>query len=344
MAGITYKGAGVNIDTATEALKQVKELVRSTYRPTVLGDTEGFGGLISLDVHKYRKPVLVSSIDGVGTKLKVAFLAGKHDTVGIDLLSHCANDILVQGAQPLFFLDYFATGKLIPDVMVAVVKGLAQGCRQVGCVLIGGETAEMPDFYRPGEYDLAGAMVGVVEKEEIIDGSRIRMGDRLLGLGSNGLHTNGYSLVRKILFDIAGYSVDTYIEELGATLGAELLRTHRCYTPSVSEVLKRFDIRGLAHITGGGLLDNIPRILPEGCSVRIDPSTWEVPPIFELVRSLGQIEEHEMYRTFNMGIGMVVFVDPGGAEDVAHQFQKLGEQTYQIGEVIGGPREVQLVK
>jgi len=341
---LSYKEAGVDIDAATEALKRVKKLVKSTHRSPVLGGTEGFGGLFSFDVGTFQDPVLVSSIDGVGTKLKIAFLTGKHDTVGRDLVFHCANDILAQGARPLFFLDYFATGKLDPNVVVAVITGLAQGCREIGCALIGGETAEMPDFYRSGEYDLAGAIVGVVEKKDIIDGSRIRQGDRVIGLESNGLHTNGYSLARKVLFDSAGFSVNEYVEDLGSTVGTELLRTHKCYTHSILEIRKHFDIKGLAHITGGGLLENIPRILPEGCSVQIDLSSWRAPPIFEVVRSLGNIEEREMYRTFNMGIGMVVIVDAHEAEKTVDQFCTVGERAHMIGEVIEGQKRVLLVR
>ncbi|UCE18763.1 MAG: phosphoribosylformylglycinamidine cyclo-ligase [Gemmatimonadota bacterium] len=340
MANITYKDAGVDINTATKSMIKVKELIRSTYCKGVLGEAGGFGGLFSLDLNEFQKPVLVSSIDGVGTKLKIAFLTRKHDTVGIDLVSHCANDIVVQGAQSLFFLDYFATAKLEPEILVSVVKGLAQGCREIGCVLIGGETAEMPEFYNTGEYDLAGTMVGIVDQDHIIDGSRIRIGDQILGLASNGLHTNGYSLVRKILFDIAGYSVDTYIEELGITVGEELLRTHKCYASSILKISKEFDIKGIIHITGGGFSDNIPRVLPQQCSVQIDLSSWEVPHIFQLVRSLGKVEDHEMYRTFNMGIGMVVVVSPEDLENVTRCFKKYGEKTYHIGEVVEGSQKV----
>ena len=340
MEGITYKNAGVDIDAAANALKELKKFLQSTYNSDVLGEADGFGGLFSLDMKKCQNPVLVSSIDGVGTKLKIAFLTGKHDTVGIDLVSHCANDILVQGARPLFFLDYFATGKIEPNVIIAIVKGLARGCREVGCALIGGETAEMPDFYKTGEYDLAGAMVGIVEKENIIDGSQIQIGDQLIGLASNGLHTNGYSLVRKILFDVAGYSVDNYIEELRMTVGEELLKTHKSYTSSILQVSKQFDIKGLVHITGGGFFDNIPRILPEKCSVQVDISSWEVPPIFQLVQSLGKIDYREMYRTFNMGIGMIMIVKPEETENIACHLEELGEHAFHIGEVIEGFREV----
>ena len=342
MTSLKYKDAGVDIDSVSKAMVKVKELVKTTYCHGVLGEIGGFGGLFNLNLNSYKKPVLVSSVDGVGTKLKVAFMTGKHDTVGIDLVAHCANDILVQGARPLFFLDYFATSKLDPEILVSVVKGLAQGCRDIGCVLIGGETAEMPGFYNMEEYDLVGTIVGLVDQDHIVDGSQIQVGDQLLGLASNGLHTNGYSLVRKIFFDIAKYSVDTYIEELKCTVGEELLRTHKSYASSVLKVLKQFEIKGLAHITGGGFFDNIPRILPNQYSVRIDLSSWEIPPIFQLIRSLGKVENHEMYKTFNMGIGMVVVVSQEEVENVVRMFRDFGEKVYHIGEIVKDSQKIQL--
>lgn len=325
---LTYSQAGVDVDAANLALGLIKGHVRSTFRPGVLGDVGFFGGLFELK--GYKSPVLVSSTDGVGTKLKVASALGKHDTVGIDLVNHCVNDIFTCGAEPLFFLDYFATGKLVPEHLVEVVRGLAEACRAVGCALIGGETAEMPGLYAPGDYDLVGFIVGVVEKEGIIDGSSIKKGDVLLGLPSSGLHTNGYSLARRV-FGLDGTRdaqvLSTFYPELGRSLGEELLEPHRCYYPLLKPHLPR--IKGMAHITGGGLLDNVPRILPSGLSARFQRGSWLVHPIFSLIQRLGNLEEGEMYRTFNMGLGMVLTCAP---EEVAPILEAL-PQTRVVGQV-----------
>jgi phosphoribosylformylglycinamidine cyclo-ligase len=299
----------------------------------------GFGGLFALK--KYKNPVLVSGTDGVGTKLKIAFLTNKHDTVGIDLVAMCVNDIVVQGAEPLFFLDYFATGKLKPEEHSAVVKGIAEGCRQAGCALIGGETAEMPSFYAQDEYDLAGFAVGVVEKKHLIDGSRIKSGDVLVGLASSGLHSNGFSLVRKVLFDKAGYGVGDTLKELGhAPLGHVLLTPTRIYAKTVLALLKEFDIHGMAHITGGGITENTPRMLPKGAQALIRKNAWAVHPIFRLIQKKAGVDDEEMYRDFNMGIGMIIAVPKKQAEAVIKKAVKLGETAVPIGEVVKGKQVV----
>jgi phosphoribosylformylglycinamidine cyclo-ligase len=304
-------------------------------RPEVLTDIGGFGGLFALK--KYRNPVLVSGTDGVGTKLKVAFLMNRHDTVGIDLVAMCVNDIVVQGAEPLFFLDYFATGKLKPEEHAMVVKGIADGCRQAGCALIGGETAEMPSFYGEDEYDLAGFAVGVVEKTRIIDGSKIKPGDQLVGLASSGLHSNGYSLVRKVLFEKAGYGVADILTELGGpTLGEVLLTPTKIYARTVLALMKDADVRGMAHITGGGITENIPRMLPKGTQALIRRKSWEPPAIFKLIRKKAGVDEAEMYRAFNMGLGMVLAVPKNQLDKVIKKAEKLGEKAFPIGEVIKG--------
>jgi phosphoribosylformylglycinamidine cyclo-ligase len=287
--------------------------------------------------------VLVSSVDGVGTKLKVAFMTGVHDTVGIDLVAHCANDILVQGAKPLFFLDYIGMGSHDPDVALAVVSGVAEGCRRVGCALVGGETATMPDFYRPGEYDLAGTIVGVAERSRIVDGSGIRPGDALIGLGSDGLHTNGYSLARKLLFEVAGMKPETRVEAWGATVGEELLKPHRAYVGPIFRLLEKVPVRGMAHITGGGFLDNLPRILPDGLTAHIRKGTWPVLPVFASLKAIGDVSEREMYRVFNMGIGYVVVVPPDRAEETLDLLRAQGERAWRIGEVTSGGERVEIV-
>jgi phosphoribosylformylglycinamidine cyclo-ligase len=288
------------------------------------------------------QPVLVASADGVGTKLKIAFAIGIHNTVGRDLVNHCVNDILVQGARPLFFLDYVATGKLSPEVVASVVEGVANGCRENGCVLLGGETAEMPGFYGEGEYDIAGFIVGVVDREKIIDGKTIAPGDVLLALPSAGLHTNGYSLARKLFFDVAGFQPDTFVPELGTTAGEALLATHVSYLRPLEGLLDAHVIKGLAHITGGGLTDNIPRILPEGTAVNIEKGSWPVLPVFEVLQKIGNVSEFEMYRTFNMGVGMVIVCSRGDADVVKSHLQERGDKCYLIGEVVAGNREVLL--
>ncbi|HEV7698698.1 MAG TPA: phosphoribosylformylglycinamidine cyclo-ligase [Pyrinomonadaceae bacterium] len=303
---ISYADAGVSIDNANRAVAKIRDYARSTFNERTLTEIGSFGGMFSAAFPQMTEPILVASADGVGTKLKLAFETGIHNTVGADLVNHCVNDILVQGARPLFFLDYFATGKLEPDVTASVVEGMARACRENGCVLLGGETAEMPDFYPTGEYDLAGFIVGIVDKPKVIDGKSIMPGDVVLGLPSTGLQTNGYSLARKLFFEIGGYKVDSYLDELGTTVGQALLATHSSFLPEIGPLLDSGLIKGLAHITGGGFLENIPRILPDGVSVEINRGSWPEPPIFGLMQKLGNVDEKEMFRTFNMGIGMVV--------------------------------------
>ena len=338
-----YRSAGVNIDAADEVVRRVRGLAQKTFTRGVLSDIGAFGGLFEPDLEGVERPVLVASADGVGTKLKVAFLAGRHDTVGIDLVNHCVNDILVQGAEPLFFLDYLATGRVAPDVLEAVVRGLADGCAQNGCALLGGETAEMPGFYAAGEYDLAGFIVGLVARDRLIDGSRIRPGDLLLGLPSSGLHTNGYSLARRIVFDTLQLSVDARVEELGATVGEELLRPHRSYMQPVRRLLTSGGplVKGLAHITGGGLTDNLPRVLPAGTAGRVNRGSWRVPPVFGFLQREGRVPEEDMYRTFNMGIGMVAVLAPDALAAAEAALAEAGETgTAVIGEIIEGDGRV----
>ena len=337
---ISYSDAGVDIDAATRATDRIKELARRTFNERTLSEIGSFGGMFDGAFPNLAQPVLVASADGVGTKLKIAFATGVHNTVGRDLVNHCVNDILVQGARPLFFLDYIATGKLSPDVVASIVEGITNGCRENGCVLLGGETAEMPGFYGDGEYDIAGFIVGVVDREKIIDGKTIVPRDVLLALPSAGLHTNGYSLARKLFFEVAGYEPDTDIPELGMTAGEALLLPHLSYLKSLDGLLDKKLIKGLAHITGGGLTDNIPRILPEGTAVKIDRGSWPIPPLFKLLRRLGNVSDNEMNRTFNMGIGMVIVCGRREAETVAQHLREQGETIYTIGAVIGGNREV----
>jgi phosphoribosylformylglycinamidine cyclo-ligase len=306
---ISYADAGVSIDNANRAVAKIREFARSTFNERTLTEIGSFGGMFSGAFPDMADPVLVASADGVGTKLKLAFETGTHNTVGADLVNHCVNDILVQGARPLFFLDYFATGKLEPDVTASVVEGMSRACKENGCVLLGGETAEMPDFYPEGEYDLAGFIVGVVDKEKVIDGKRIEPGDVVVGLPSTGLQTNGYSLARKLFFEIGGYKVDSYVDELGTTVGKALLATHASFLPQLGPLLESGMIKGLAHITGGGFLENIPRILPEGVSVEINRGSWPELPIFGAMQRLGNVSDQEMFRTFNMGIGMIIVTD-----------------------------------
>ncbi len=338
---ITYSDAGVDIDVATRATDKIKELAKRTFNHRTLSEIGSFGGMFDGAFPQLRQPVLVASADGVGTKLKIAFLTGIHNTVGRDLVNHCVNDILVQGARPLFFLDYIATGKLEPDVIASVVGGVADGCRENGCVLLGGETAEMPDFYSAGEYDVAGFIVGVVDREKIIDGKQIAPGDVLLALPSVGLHTNGYSLARKLFFEVGGQE-DTYRDELGTTVGDALLKPHVSYLKPLEGLLDSGLIKGLAHITGGGLTDNVPRILPEGTAVEIDEGSWPVLPIFRLMQSIGNVESSEMYRTFNMGIGMVIVVSPQESKQVKNHFQQRGDAVYDVGRVVKGARSVSI--
>lgn len=340
MKPVTYSDAGVSIDAANRAVERIKELARGTFNARTLSEIGSFGGMFDGAFPSMSAPVLVASADGVGTKLKIAFLTKRHDTVGRDLVNHCTNDILVQGARPLFFLDYVATGKLSPEVVTSVVAGIAQGCRENGCALLGGETAEMPGFYAEGEYDLAGFIVGVVERDKVIDGRRVEEGDRLLALPSAGLHTNGYSLARKLFFEVAGYVPDTHVERLGATVGDALLAPHLSYLPALDGLLDTGALKALAHITGGGLLENIPRVLPEGTAVRIARGSWPVPPVFELMRELGSVSDAEMYRTFNMGVGMAVVCSPADVAQIRAHLAERGEACYEIGSVTRGAREV----
>lgn len=340
---VTYADSGVNIDAGNEAVRRMKQHIRSTFTEGVLADVGSFGGMFQPNFAGMSEPVLVCSMDGVGTKLKVAFMTGKHDTVGRDLVWHCVNDILVQGARPLLFLDYYATGKLDPIVAADVVKGLAEGCRTSGCVLIGGETAEMPGMYAEGEYDIAGCIIGMVDKSKILTGDRVAPGDVLIGLASDGLHTNGYSLARKVLFEVGGLTVDTEVEELGTTVGEALLAPHRCYAPAVLPLLAGDAIKAMAHLTGGGFYDNIPRSLPEGCGAVVKLSSFTVLPIFELIQRLGKVPQADMFRTFNMGIGLVLIVEPAQAEATVAALTAAGESAAIIGEVVAGAHEVQLI-
>ncbi len=334
---VTYKDAGVDIDAGNRFVQMIKPLVKATSRPEVLTDIGGFGGLFSLNAGKYEKPTLVASTDGVGTKLKIAFLMDKHDTVGIDLVAMCVNDIVVQGAEPLFFLDYLATGKLAPEKAVEIVKGISEGCVQAGCALIGGETAEMPGFYGEGEYDLAGFTVGVVDNARIIDGSTITVGDKVIGIASSGLHSNGYSLARKVFFDTMGLSVDSRLDALEGTLGEELLTPTRIYVKAILNLLRDFQIKGIAHITGGGIVENVPRVLPRHCRAVIQKDSWPKPPIFELLREGGNIDMLEMYRTFNYGIGMALVVPESEVDEVMVRLSGLKEEAYLIGEIAKCP-------
>ena len=336
---LTYADAGVSFEAETEAIARLKKLVQTTYRPEVLSDVGTFGGLFALQ--KYQEPVLVSSTDSVGTKLKVAFKAGRHDTVGFDIVAHCGNDIVVQGAEPLFFLDYIGINKVVPTVIEEIVTGLASGCREIGCALIGGEIAELSDLYAPGEYDLVGTIVGAVEKSDVITGERIVPGDQLIGLASVGLHTNGFTLARRILFDRCNYSVDTYLPELSATVGDALLATHKSYVKSILSLRNVCDIKGIAHITGGGLPANMVRILPDGCVAHIQNGTWEIPSIFPFLQAKGDVEVPEMYKVFNMGIGMVVVVAPDSVDAALKSLKASDESTYLIGEVVAGEKGVQ---
>lgn len=332
----TYKQAGVDIEAADSLNKKIAPMVRSTFSADVLQDIGLFGGLFRFDTTRFHEPVLVSSVDGVGTKLKIAFATGRHDTIGIDLVSHCVNDILMQGAEPLFFLDYLATGKLEVAVAERVVAGLAEGCLRAGCSLIGGETAEMPGFYNPGEYDLAGTIVGVVEKEKIIDGSAIREGDPIIALESSGLHTNGYSLVRKLFLDSGKYDLNERIDLLGKTLADELLEPHRCYAKPVRKLLDRVPVRGMAHITGGGLTGNIPRILPKTLDAEIDIDSWEPLMIFELIKRDGDVAPAEMLKTFNMGVGMALIVSPDDEKTALDILGAEGTQAWTLGRIVKG--------
>jgi len=337
----TYKDAGVDVEAGYEAVKLMRNDVKRTFRPEVLTDIGGFGGLFALDKSKYEEPVLVSGTDGVGTKLKIAFLLDRHDTVGIDCVAMCVNDIICGGAEPLFFLDYIALGKNRPEKVAQIVKGVAEGCVMSGCSLVGGETAEMPGFYPENEYDIAGFAVGIVDKKKIIDGKGIKDGDVLIGLASSGLHSNGFSLVRKLL-NPSEARLKERVEALGRTLGEELLTPTRIYVKTILDIKEKFNIKGISHITGGGFIENIPRIIPDGFRVRINKGTWPVLPVFDLLQKIGDIKERDIYNTFNMGIGMVLAVDARIGNEVAEYLNSRSEKAYIIGEVIKGEAGVDI--
>jgi phosphoribosylformylglycinamidine cyclo-ligase len=335
-----YKASGVDIDASHETVRRIKALAKTTFTAGVLSEIGSFGGLFRLDTTGWKDPILVSSADGVGTKLKVAFLANHHRTIGIDLVNHCVNDILVQGARPLFFLDYLATGRLQPDVAEQIVEGLARACKDNGCALLGGETAEMPGFYQDGEYDLAGFIVGAVDGELLINGRSIAAGDVLIGLPSAGLHTNGYSLARRIAFEHLGLSVDSRVEELGGAIGEVLLTPHRSYLHAVYPLIVKGAIKGMAHITGGGITDNLPRVLPAGTAARVERGSWEAPAVFRWLQRVGDVPEDEMFRTFNMGIGLVLICPAALAQTVIEDLRTRHEQPVVIGEITRGRRDV----
>jgi len=337
---ITYADAGVDISRANRTKQRIKYLAHKTFTRGVLSEIGGFGGLFAVDKTKYADPVLVSSVDGVGTKLKVAFEMDLHSTVGADLVNHCVNDIAVQGAAPLFFMDYLATGTLDPAIAEKVVEGIADACKHNGCALIGGETAEMPGFYPDGEYDLAGFIVGVVDRERIITGKEVQIGDIILGLPSNGLHTNGYSLARKLLFDVAHYSSETYVNEIKNKVGNELMRTHKSYWPALKRLLDAQCVAALAHITGGGITENLPRVLPKGTAAVIELGSWPVMPIFEHLQQLGNVPQEEMLRTFNMGLGMLLVVPSAKFKKAQTVLERVGEKAYTIGRIVKGERKV----
>ena len=337
---ITYADSGVDIDRADRAKQRIKYLAHRTFTRGAIGEIGGFGGLFAIDKKKFRDPVLVSSVDGVGTKLKVAFMMDLHHTVGADLVNHCVNDIAVQGATPLFFMDYLATGVLDPGVVEKVVEGIAEACRHNGCALIGGETAQMPGFYPQGEYDLAGFVVGIVDRGRIITGHDVEPGDVLVGLPSNGLHTNGYSLARKLFFEIAAYTPETYVNEIKNKVGNELMRTHRSYWPLLRRLVSAGLVRAMAHITGGGITDNLPRVLPKETSAVVELGTWPAQPVFTHLQKIGNVPADEMLRTFNMGIGMVLIVPAKKFKRVQALIEKCGEKSYLIGRIVRGNRKV----
>jgi phosphoribosylformylglycinamidine cyclo-ligase len=343
---MTYADAGVDIDKADEFVGKIKTIAKQTFRSGVISEIGGFGGMFSLNIASMESPVLVSSTDGVGTKLKIAFMMGKHDTIGIDLVAMCVNDIIVQGAKPLFFLDYLSMGKLEIKTATDVISGIGEGCRMAKCALIGGETAEMPGFYKENEYDLAGFVVGLVENNKIIDGSGIHVGDQIIGISSSGLHSNGYSLVRKVCFEILGLNIDKYVPELGRTIGEELLTPTRIYSETIHSIIKDLPVFGLAHITGGGITDNIIRVFPEGCNVVLRKNSWDVPPVFTYLRQAGNISEKEMMRTFNNGIGMIAVVHEKNAQEFMDRLIAMKENAFFIGEVVerkGAEERVQWV-
>jgi len=331
---LTYADAGVDIDKANRFVDEIKKIAKQTHRPGVMGDIGGFGGLFSLQLDNFEQPVLVSSTDGVGTKLKVAVMMDKHDTVGIDLVAMCVNDIVVQGAKPLFFLDYLAMGNLDTDVAKQIISGIGKVCKAANCALIGGETAEMPGMYGQNEYDLAGFSVGIVDNSKIVDGSEIHVGNKIIGIASSGLHSNGYSLVRKICFDVLKLNIDSHVPDLGCTIGEELIKPTRIYSEMLHGILRDFSILGLAHITGGGIKDNLLRIIPKTCQVLMQKGSWEIPPIFPFLQKAGKITDHEMMRTFNNGIGLILVVRDSVAQEVLERFGAMNEKAYIIGEIV----------
>lgn len=337
----TYRDAGVDVEAGYESVKLIKNHVKRTFRPEVMTELGGFGGLFSLDKSKYEQPVLVSGTDGVGTKLKMAFLLDKHDTVGIDCVAMCVNDIICSGAEPLFFLDYVAVGKNYPEKVAEIVKGVAEGCVMSGCALIGGETAEMPGFYPVEEYDLAGFTVGIVDKNKIIDGKRIKAGDKLIGLPSSGLHSNGYSLVRKLI-NPTQTNLNEYVEKLGCTLGEELIKPTKIYVKTILTLIEKHDIKGISHITGGGFIENIPRMIPEGLRVSIQKGSWPILPIFDLLKDLGNMEESDIFNTFNMGIGMVLAVEASKADEITNYLKSVGQDAFIIGSITEGEAGVDI--
>jgi phosphoribosylformylglycinamidine cyclo-ligase len=338
-AAVTYADAGVDIDRANRTKQRIKYLAHKTFTKSVLSEIGGFGALFSIPL-KYKDPVLVSSVDGVGTKLKIAFEMRVHHTVGGDLVNHCVNDIAVQGAAPMFFMDYLATGKLRPEVAEKIVEGIAEACKHNGCALIGGETAEMPGFYPEGEYDLAGFIVGVVERERVVTGKTVQIGDVVLGLPSNGLHTNGYSLARKVLFEVARYTPDTYVNEIKGKVGNELMRPHRSYWPTLRKLIDGECVSALAHVTGGGITENLPRVLPRGTAAAIETGSWPILPIFEHMQRIGNIPQEEMLRTFNMGLGMLLVVPAKKFKKTQTVLERAGEKFYTVGRIIKGERKV----
>ena len=328
---MSYKDAGVDIDKANLFVDRIKTITKATFRKEVMSSIGGFGGLFRLDVGKYNNPVLVSSTDGVGTKLRIAQMMAKHDTVGIDLVAMSVNDVVVQGAEPLFFLDYISTGMINVERDIKIIEGIVKGCQEAGCALIGGETAEMPAFYRDDDYDLAGFCVGIVEAERIVDGSEIRVGDRIIGIASNGIHSNGFSLARKVLFEKGRLGVNDKLDDLSHSIGMELLRPTSIYVKPLLNLIKNFSIRGIVHITGGGFIDNIPRILPKACRAVILRDSWDIPPVFTIIKRMGNIDDGEMYRVFNMGIGMMAVATEKEASEVTERLENLGMRAYAIG-------------
>ena len=333
MKTFSYKDSGVDVEKGDSFVQAIKSMVEATFRPEVMTKIGGFAGCVSLNLERYKKPILVSSTDGVGTKLKIAFLMDRHDTVGIDLVAMCVNDIVVSGARPLFLLDYFATSRLDQEKAIQVVSGIAKGCVEAECSLIGGETAEMPGFYAEGEYDLAGFAVGIAEDAQLIDGSSVTVGDRLIGIASSGLHSNGYSLVRKVILEHHRMDLGKRVEEIGEVLGEELLRPTRIYVKTVLNLVRDFKIGGIAHITGGGITGNLPRVIPSGCKAIVHKGTWEVPPIFPFLKEKGNIPEDEMFKTFNNGIGMILIVKSKEAGEILERLHSMGEKAFLIGEI-----------